>query len=285
MRAERRRPDFLGIGAQRAATTWIHACLYEHPQIFMPAAKEVHFFSQCYSKGANWYEEQFDDCRPDRLAGEISPDYLYAPEAAERIRDWNPNVKLFACLRNPVDRAVSAYRYFINQGPIPQCQSFDDALAENPERLLGRGFYAAQLERFLKYFSREQILILIYEDIAADPYRFIQDIYCFLGVDSMFRPSKALRKINSSIGIAKYPSLYWLPRLLAAYFQKAKMGHLVWTVARSRLRELIDRLAVPQPINQPLSEARRAELIQSYAPDVRALEQLLQRDLRGVWFD
>jgi len=89
-----RKPDFIGLGAQKAATSWIHACLYEHPQIFMPASKEIHFFSRHYSKDIRWYEEHFRSCQTNQLAGEFSPTYLYDPATPKRIHEWNPAVKL-----------------------------------------------------------------------------------------------------------------------------------------------------------------------------------------------
>ncbi len=62
------KPDFIGLGAQRAGTTWIHACLYEHPQIYMPLTKEIHFFDY-YSNGFQWYEDHFQNCARNQLAG------------------------------------------------------------------------------------------------------------------------------------------------------------------------------------------------------------------------
>ncbi len=148
-----------------------------------------------------------------------------------------------------------------------------------------RGFYHRQLEWYLQYFSREQILILLYEDIAAEPYPFIQKIYWFLGVDSSFRPSVALKRVNVGELSPRFHSLYRLGKLLAGYFHRAGMGHLAWALSRSKFATLFQPLYARTAVQPPLAEAKRAELRELFAPDVRALEKLVKRDLRRIWFD
>ncbi len=278
-----RKPNFIGLGVQRAGTSWIHNCLYEHPQIYMPPEKEISFFNYYYSKGPEWYTNCFRACGPDQLAGEISPDYLCTMEAAERIYNWNPELKFIISLRNPVERAVSAYRYFVNRGDIPRHKSFNEVVSDRPG-FVKRGFYHEQIWHYLKYFSKEQILILIYEDIASDPYQFIQHIYRFLGVDPSFRPSVAQQKINVSQISPRHRLLYTLGRMVAKSLRGIRMDHVVWKITRSRLATLAQPLYARTVEIQPLSRAQRLELQKLFTPDVQALENLLQRDLRRIWF-
>ena len=108
--------NFIGVGAQKSGTSWIYACLYEHPEICAPI-KEIHFFSRPrYEKGIAWYEKQFDRCAVEKLRGEFSTSYLYTPEAAARIHAAYPDAKIIAVLRNPIDRAYSQYRNAIKAG-------------------------------------------------------------------------------------------------------------------------------------------------------------------------
>lgn len=279
-----RRPEFIGIGAQKAGTSWIHACLFQHPAIFMPGKKEIHFFGKHYDMGADWYDEHFRACPPGRLAGEISPTYLYHPEAPRRIQEWNPGVKLIACLRNPVDRAVSAYRYSVQIGAIPAAESFETVVREKPA-FVEHGLYAGQLERYLKFFDRDQLLITVYEDIRRDSPGFVQRILQFLGVDATFVPAMLDRKVNESRGAPRSVALDRFARGLAAALQSAGLDRVVWRLARSRLAESVRRLnSRPEPRTM-LSGALRAELERRFAPDVRMVAQLLERDLRPVWFD
>ena len=93
--------DFIGLGAQRSGTSWIYACLHEHPQIFIPI-KEIHFFSRerNWSKGYQWYENLFAQCPIDRKAGEFSTSYLIDQETPSRIHQQYPGTKLIVSLRN-----------------------------------------------------------------------------------------------------------------------------------------------------------------------------------------
>jgi Sulfotransferase domain len=111
--------DFVGVGAQRSGTSWLYACLYEHPGICAPI-KELHFFSRerNYERGLDWYLGHFDRCPPGAVRGEFSTSYLYAPEAAGRIRAAFPEVRIMMSLRNPVARAYSQYRNAIVAGEI-----------------------------------------------------------------------------------------------------------------------------------------------------------------------
>ena len=99
--------DFIGLGAQKAGTSWVYACLYEHPEIHAPI-KELHFFSRDrFSKGKDWYESHFSHRKEGQKVGEFSTSYLYSKETPERIKELYPEVKLIAIVRNPVTRAYS----------------------------------------------------------------------------------------------------------------------------------------------------------------------------------
>ena len=136
-----RKPDFIGLGAQKAGTSWLHACLYEHPDLYMPASKETHFFSNYYDKGTSWYEAHFRDSLPHQRVGEFSPTYLYHPDAPKRIYSYDPRVRLIICLREPVSRALSAYHYAIQVGDLLPTLTFHDAIREQPAYLAHSCYY------------------------------------------------------------------------------------------------------------------------------------------------
>src|SRR5436190_128677 len=161
-RTDARAPDFIGIGAQRTGTSWIYACLYEHPQICMPR-KEINFFSRDrnWSRGFEWYEGIFAECRPAAIAGEFSTSYLPDPETPTRIRHRYPEVRLIVSLRHPVDRAYSNYLNDIVAGEVLSGQGFQEALREHPE-YVEAGRYAQHLRNYLDLFPREQLLVSIF---------------------------------------------------------------------------------------------------------------------------
>jgi hypothetical protein len=176
-------PDFLGIGAQRAATTWVHHCLREHPQIFVPTCKEIHYFDKYYHKGPTWYANHFRPGLEHRSIGEVTPNYLDHELAAPRMARMLPDARLFVILRDPAERALSAYRFFRHQ-----FQGLSFAEASRKPFLIELGRYAKHLKRLFAYYPREQVKIMLYDDILRDPSLVLRDLFQFLRVDDSFVP-------------------------------------------------------------------------------------------------
>ena len=197
-------PDFLILGAQKAGTTALYAYLRWHPHVTGPSFKEVSFFDRHYARGERWYRAHLP-VRRRALVGEASPSYLFHPLAPERVARMLPEARLIALLRNPVDRAFSHYQHEVALGR--EQLSFEDALAREDERMQGelermlrdpayfshawwnftyasRGRYADQLERWFDAFPREQLLVLLSDDLAADTAGTYAGVLEFLGVDA-----------------------------------------------------------------------------------------------------
>ena len=197
-------PDFLIIGAQKAGTTALYAYLRWHPQITGPSFKEVSFFDRHYARGERWYRAHLP-VRRTGLVGEASPSYLFHPLAPERVARMLPRARLIALLRNPVDRAFSHYQHEVALGR--EQLSFEDALAREDERMEGevermlrepayfshawwnytytaRGRYAEQLERWFEAFPREQLLVLLTDELAADTAAAYRRVLDFLGAEA-----------------------------------------------------------------------------------------------------
>ena len=134
-------PSFLVIGAQRSGSTALYRHLAAHPAILPPLRKEVHYFDFQYAKGRAWYLAHFPGIQ-ERITGnyraitfEASPYYMLHPLAPERIMAFNPDMKLIAILRDPVDRALSHYHHEARRGV--ETLTFEEAIAAEPERLAG----------------------------------------------------------------------------------------------------------------------------------------------------
>ncbi len=189
-------PDFLIIGAEKAGTTFLYWQLCKHPYVERAAEKELHYFdsSKWVNRDVGWYRSQFPPpaWRDGQkvVTGEASPYYLFHPASPRRASGTVPNVMLIALLRNPVDRAYSAYNHKVSIGEEPL--SFEEALAEEENRTAGelekmlsdenyysrnirvhayrsRGIYVDQLQRWHKHFAPDQLLVLRSEDLFADP--------------------------------------------------------------------------------------------------------------------
>ena len=110
--------------------------------------------------------------------------YLYDPKAPARIHEVIPDIKLIACLRYSTDRAYS--HYWMARGKGHTSMSFEEVVQSREARFIERGRYARQIERYLDYFERDQILILIHEEVFNAPSESLNKICSFLGVDDMF---------------------------------------------------------------------------------------------------
>ena len=274
--------DFIGVGAQKSGTSWTYACLYEHPQICAPI-KEIHFFSRPrFEKGREWYESHFKKCDRDAITGEFSTSYLYSKDAPERIKKMYPDVKLIAILRNPVDRAYSQYRNAIKAGDITEEISFETYHSDE-ESVEKQGLYAEQLLRYLEIFPREQILILIYEDIKKDPIAFMKRIYQFLGVGDTFVSSM----VGTEINVARTPKRIGPERVMhhtAEFLRAHGFDRLVHLIRKTGLTEGIRALNTREG-------ARRSEPLpfdvvaykRLFADDVARLSSLLDRDMKTEW--
>jgi len=204
------KPNFLIVGAQKAGTTSLYYYLKEHPEICMSRKKEVHFFSveENFNKGNSWYEKQFKHCAEKKAVGEASPLYLYLPYVPQRIYDYNPNMKLIFVLRNPVERAWSHYWHMRRMGR--ENRVFEQALQEEERRIQknfscgrrysykDRGKYIEQINRFLKYFPREQMFFIISKELKNEPEKVLKDLYHFLGIEEkQIKNNKKIQAMES----------------------------------------------------------------------------------------
>lgn len=189
--------NFVIAGVQKAGTTALFDYLADEPGVAPSRVKETHFFddeTQDWSRpDYGVYHGHFD--LPDgRLRGEATPIYSYWPNALERVRAYNPAMRIILILRDPVARAWSHWRMEYARGverePFSWCirlgrQRLFDAEPWGHHReysYVERGFYAEQVERLFALFPREQVLILRAEDLRADPGAVLERTRRFLGL-------------------------------------------------------------------------------------------------------
>lgn len=188
-------PDFIGIGVQRAGTSWLYQCLNEHKEIHLPA-KELHFFDRKYDKGMDWYLSLFDKESQHKVTGEFTPDYISCEFSMKQIAEHFPSAKLIVLLRDPFERAYSAYNLHVTYGD-DKGQTFAEAIEEHPS-FIEKSLYYDQLQRVFELFPKEQVAVYDFDDVAKRPLWLVQSIYEFLGVDSTFVPPQFDSKYNVS---------------------------------------------------------------------------------------
>lgn len=271
-------PDFIGLGAQKAGTSWIYACLHEHPSIYIPE-KEMHFFSRDrnWSKGWDWYAKRFNKAGSDQIKGEFSTSYLIDPAAPQRIAKHCSHSKLLVCLRNPVDRAWSGYMNHIRTGTIPKSCSFVEARNLQPD-IIEHSRYSEQIQRYLDLSLGDRLVILIYDDLNKNPRKFISEIYRSLEVDEGFVPSHLNRKVN----VARAPKSILLEKgmtLISEFLRKCRLEKLVWKIKSSNWPNRIRKWnTVPSRYAPPkMSLSIREQLVQTFEVDVQYVENMTNR--------
>ncbi len=268
-----RLPQFMVIGAVKAATTWIGHQLRQHPALWLPSA-EPHFFSTEYDRGLDWYRSLFADAPVASIIGEKSADYLAAPDAAERIAGTLPDIPLIVQLRDPVERAYSDYCMLFRRGQVGgDPRLYLDHHHAAGGRFLENGRYAHHLAKWREHIPAERLKIILYEDIRRDPESVIAQVCKHIGVPIHLAPEAITDRHNDS---------------------RAEMLPLALRKALRPLRPLLDpmrknpifsqiRASLAQPVRYPpLTPELRASLREYYRDDIRHLERMIDRDM-SAW--
>lgn len=269
-------PTFLGIGVQRAGTTWLHTLLASHPEVYMPSRrKEVCFFNRYYERGPDWYSTYF--CPPEeahkyRAIGEICTEYYECAGCPVHIFKALPGVKLIIMLRHPVNRAYSHYGFVVQRRNYRG--SFRDFLADRP-KALEKGFYSRYLKQYLRYFDKSQILALLFEDVFTDILKTKKTISDFLNIDVDKFPLSAGRgKVNAS-SVPKHQSLYGFIVKTGRRLRRWNLEPFVDFVMRLGIQRVLANGNSLQPLDGELKK----QLSEIYQDEFDELEQCMQIDL------
>jgi len=301
-----RLPNFLIIGAPKCGTTSLYAYLQQHPQVFMSFPKEPTFFGNEGTDGlfngphdedrayhsrviTNFadYAALFDPVTNEKAVGEASIYSLYLPKAPEQIKKYVPKATMFAVLRNPADRAYSAYLHVVRQAR--ERRSFADSLRQEPERIRQKwnplwhfkamGFYYEQVKRYFDMFGRDQVHVYLYEDLQKQQLPLIKNVLELIGVDSSFVPDTSRRYKRSYVPKNAIMEMVLHKTQVAIDFNKKYLPRrLRWRT--QKVKDLIDRVASSNRTSPPpMPQNVRASLLEEYRDDILRLEDLLQRDL------
>jgi hypothetical protein len=294
-------PNFLVIGARKAGTTSLYHYLDQHPEVFMSPVKEPNFFAIEGEKAGyrgpdadtrinRWsvadpkeYQALFSGADGARAVGEASPAYLCNPDAPKRIKRHVPEAKLIAVLRDPAERAYSAYMHQVRDGreTLPFAEALDAEERRTAAnwapawRYKAEGFYLVGLSRYYELFGRERVRVYLYEDLGADPRGVMRDAYRFLGVDASFEPDTSQR--HNMSGVSNNGFLVSLVR--KRHPVKTAIKPLVPATVRRRLVSGLQKRVLSRP---PFPPEVRRELVEAYREDVLRLEDLIGRDL-SAW--
>jgi len=284
-------PNFLIIGAPKAGTTSLYRYLEQHPQVYVSSLKEPHFFSfgemdpadpaafipPRAIRTARAYDRLFNGVRGETAVGEASTTYLASRRAADRIAQRLPGARLIAVLRQPAERAYSSYlmhrQLFGEEAP-----TFEAALEKEQYaidrgirprlRYRSTGYYYQHLSYYYGLFPKEQVRVLLHEDLRDRPLETLKEIFGFLQVDDAFVPDVSL-KYNVS-GIPRNSAVTWLLRAVHPL-----RPHLV-SLLPARMVSGVGQALLKTPRLEPET---RATLCAHFRDEILKLQELVHRDL------
>jgi Sulfotransferase domain len=276
------KPDFIGIGAQKCATTWLHQILSEHPDVFMakgPQEKDTRFFSHHFDNGFEWYENHYQSRKNEKIAGEYSTSYFSDSDAPNRIHGYNKNIKLLLCLRNPIERAYSQHKHSIRLGFVSEDNLiFKNALKNNPT-YISQSLYYSQLSRWLTFFDQSQILIILYDEIQNNPKNVKKKLYSFLNIDSSFNPKSLGLYINKSFNY-KNKSINRFKVITKKALQKAGLNILLILAKKLRLTAFFNNYNTKTTDNHSdTCRSMELEMHHMFQEDINKLSVLIHKDL------
>lgn len=292
-----KKPDFLIIGGQRSASSYLHHCLREHPELYLPRKEVVYFEDPDYDQqDTNYLQRLFAMVPPTQRCGFKRPELLSRPECPERIARDLPHAQLIAVLREPVSRTVSAYFHYMGAGVLPLAPlnlglarilrgELDDAYPKARE-VIDYSRYGAHLRRYYRLFDSKSILVLLDEDLRRDAEDTLQRVHAFLGVRPDFVPSGLGERANAGVySLARLRMLRRGSRLIYRYRPGERYVSLRdnWrTRAAYRAVRWVDRATLAPVLGNEapeLDSGLRAQLADQFAPDLDVLEKLLDRPL------
>ena len=273
------RVGFLGIGAQKCATSWLHHVLSQHPQVLASDPKELNYFTANYDRGALWYESHFAGAGEDVICGEASPTYFFSKDAPERAHRYNPALRLIAVVRDPVARAFSNHLHEIRKGHIPEDTPFEAALAANPAYVL-QGRYRENVSCWIDRFGREALLVLVAEELSADPDAGYAAVCAHLGVSAEAPPDDLHERKHESVA-SHFPLLQRGLRAGGDAARRLGLGEMVRAVkAAPGVRGVLglNRKDLRKAV-EPMSGETQAKLVELFQDDVAFVRELLGRPL------
>lgn len=273
-----RLPNFLHIGPGKSGSSWLHETLALHPEVYLSEAKDLYFFSRYYDRGLDWYRKQFRSAQPShRVVGEVCPDYLTSAEAPQRIRSClGPDVRLMVTLRDPAERAFSAYLHRRKHGLTI---TFREDLETSD--LIEEGRYATQLQRYLDCFDRRALHVAVFDDLRADPQAFLDGVTTWLQVGRLVLTPEQLG-VRQPASDARWLPLATVAKRAAIVVRRHNGAGVVGRVKRSALvqRVLYEPLGDSRPVMPPDDAAFVRERL---VAEVAGVERQFGIPLRERW--
>jgi hypothetical protein len=286
--------DLVIVGAQKSFTTSLKSYLGEHPSIVTHPQQEMAFFTDDkeytlgYKRALSHYYKDIEHCAGKKMVAKNA--ILYnSEEAVKRLYNHNPKCKLVLSLRNPVDRAYSAYLMEYNYAEVKF--SFNDikSIAIKADTgywpytlFVDAGNYAKHLKNIYKYFPKEQVMVVLCEELKEDPQKVCSQIFKWLGVDDTFKPeikiynptmkrgSKIYARFTVNI-LKRNPLVRKVARLFIPSYYNYKIGDKIRSMNKTNTK------------HDAMDPSTREYLLNYYKDANKELEDLIGKNITTFW--
>lgn len=291
-------PNFIIVGVARCGTTSLFHYLKQHPEIGMSKVKEPKYFSSLdlelpqngigdktvkstIINNDEEYEKLFEKTSNFKSVGEASSDYFYYHKTViPRIKEKLGDIKIIVCLRNPIERAFSAFNNLVRDSR--EYLSFSDGLEEEQNRINNNwdwmwyykngGLYAEGLEHFQKEFTN--VKVVFFEDLKSKPQMVLNELFAFLGVKSKILIDVSTRYSHSGRPNSKIISLL-----------TSRRNPIVFMIRRIIIkiipRKYLEKAALKMFLKDTIPSKDRKQLQSFFKKDILKLQLLVNRDLKS----
>ena len=288
------------VGAAKSGTTSLASYLNQHPDIFVPEVKEPKYFSfnenvfphngpgdrdvdSKVIRDRESYEALYSNGSSAQFYCDASVDYLFHEGVSKRIYQYNSSARIIIMLRNPIERAYSAYMHLVRDGR--ETLPFEDAVKLEEKRIANNweffwhyrncSMYSRQVKRYLDTFPNNQIKILLFENFVRDSQQVLSEISQFLGIDVWkFDTTKVL---NPS-GVPNSTYLHYL------FNKRNIIKDISKSVMPQSLKAKVKALVAEKNLRkEPMTMSIRHELLLYFEDDIDLLSAMINQDLRKIW--
>ncbi|MEP2023980.1 MAG: sulfotransferase [Reichenbachiella sp.] len=286
------KPNFVIIGAAKSGTTSLFDYLTQHPDIYVPEIKECKYFSYDGDyegpgsermnarliKSSEDYYQLFQN-RSESLLGDISADYIFYHEKVipRIVKDLGTDIKVIAILRNPVDRAYSAYLHKVRD--LLETLTFEEALNEEAKRIRNNweflwyyktaGLYSEAIAHYASVFPHFKVFL--FDDLKKDPKKVTKELFQILEVDEEIEIEYTIKNFS---GVPKSKHLQSVLRSNSEV--KKWILSLIPKTIRTKAKDYLLKRNLSK---QKMNVETRAELARFFTDDINKLEKIINRDL------
>jgi len=283
----KKKPNLFIVGAPRCGTSSLHEYLKKIPGIFMSSVKEPVFFSSQPVPETDFikpitsekeYLKLFEKAKDEKILGESTTSYLADPEAPKMIKQYSPQAKIIAILRNPIERTFS--HYMLNKRGGWTEKSFHEELDEQLKNKtynqkfhmgLREGLYYEKVKLYFDVFKKENVKIIIFEEFIKNPKKCLEDILEFLNIKYHVE--------NQDFGAYNVSSIQPRGILARKILKSTAKTKFPLRLIRPSITKFINKKILTKKTNDKIGFNDREKLIRFFSDDVKKLKNLLGTDL------